>query len=96
MAEQPNKPSAASVEADLFGSLFGFYEKMIALLRESSLDDERRKIVADRIKTLIDAMIAEMQQKQQLNLTEQLEAACGDVKGLVDQLSGPSDGGKRG
>ena len=59
MPEQPDKPSAASVEADLFGTLFGFSQKMIALLRESSLDDEERKIVADRIKTLLDVMNAE-------------------------------------
>jgi hypothetical protein len=96
MAEQPVKSSAVSVEADLFGSLFGFYEKMITLLRESSLNDDKKKIVADRIKTLLDAMIAETPQKQQLNLTERFEAAYGEVKGLVDQLSGPSDGGKRG
>ncbi len=96
MAEQPNKTSAASVEADLFGSLFGFYGNMIGLLRESSLDDEKQKIVADRIKTLLDTMIAVIQQKQQLNLTERLEAAYGEVRALVDQLSGPSDSGKRG
>jgi len=34
-------PKLASVEADLAGSLFGFFTKTIALLRESSLDDDQ-------------------------------------------------------
>ncbi len=38
MAEQPNKPPLASVEADLFGALLGFHKKTMTLVRESLLD----------------------------------------------------------
>jgi hypothetical protein len=52
MTEQPNKQSLASIEADLFGTIFGFHKKFMTLLRESSLDDEKQNAVApasDRI-----------------------------------------------
>jgi len=60
----------------------------MALVRHSSLDDEKLKVVADRIKTLLDTVTAEM---KQTNLTERLEAAYGEVKWLVDELSGLSE-----
>jgi hypothetical protein len=60
MTEQPNKPTLASVEADLFGAIFGFHKKTMTLLRQSSLDDEKLNVVADRIKTLLDAVTAEV------------------------------------
>jgi hypothetical protein len=94
MAEQPDQPPLASVEADLFGALFAFHQQTITLLRKSSLEDEKLKLVGERIKTLLDSVIAEMKQKQQLNLTERLEAAYEDVKRLVDELSESSGDGK--
>jgi hypothetical protein len=52
MTDQPNKPTLASVEADLFGAIFGCHKKTTTLLRESSLDNETPYVVADRFKTL--------------------------------------------
>jgi hypothetical protein len=88
MTDQPNKPTLASTEADLFGAIFGFHKKTMTLLRQSSLDDEKLNVVADRIKTLLDAVTAEVKGMQEINLTERLEAAYSEVKRLVDELSG--------
>ena len=80
MTEQPHQPPLASVEVDLFGALFAFHQKTITLLRESSLEDEKLKVVGERIKTLLDNVTAEMKRTKQLNLTEPLEAAYEEVK----------------
>lgn len=86
MIEQPNKPSLASVEADLFSVLFGFHKKIVTLLRESSLGDEKIKTVGDRIKKMLDEATADMRQSQPINLSERLEAAYQEAKRLVDEL----------
>ena len=100
MPEQPNKPppqpTLASVEADLIGAIFGFHTKTMTLLRQSSLDDEKLKVVSGRLKTLLDTATAEMNGTQQMNLTERLEAAYDEVRRLVDELSVSADGGKDG
>ena len=91
---QPPQPALASVEADLFGTLFAFHKKIMTLLRESSLDDEKLKVVAERIKTLLDDATADMKAAQQVNLAERLEAAYEEAKRLVDELSHSDDGDK--
>jgi len=91
MSEQPNKPPLDSLETDLFGSLFGFHEKTMTLLRQSSLDEEKLNVVSERIKTLLDAVITDMEGTQQMNLTERLETAYDEVKRLVEALSGSQD-----
>jgi hypothetical protein len=96
MTEPIPKPTLASVEADLFGGVFGFHRKAMTLLRQSSLDDDKMKVVADRINTLLDDATAELKRTQQMNIKERLEAAYDEVKRLVDELSGLSDGGKNG
>ena len=86
MTEQP-QPNLASVEAGLFGTLFAFHKKTVTLLRDSSLDDEKLKMVGDRIKTLLDDATGEAKRTQELNIKERLEAAYDEVKRLVDELS---------
>jgi len=85
-------PKLASVETDLAGSLFGFFTKTTNLLRESSLDDDQKKVVGERINTLIDNAKADMQRTKQLDLSEPLQAAYDEIKRLVDELSGNADG----
>ena len=89
---EPKQPTLASVDADLFGTLFAFHKKTMTLLRQSSLDDEKMKLVGDRIKTLLDKVTAEMKQTQQFDLTQRLEAAYDEAKRLVDELSPSNDG----
>ena len=83
----PSPPTLASVEADWLGTLFGFHTKTMTLLRGSSLDDEKMKVVADRINTLLDDTTAELKRTQQLNIKERLEAAYDEVKRLVNELN---------
>jgi hypothetical protein len=96
MPELPQKPPLATMEADLFGVIFEFHRKVMILLRESLLDDEKLKVVADRIKTLLDPATAELMRTQQLNMKERLKAAYDEVKRLVEELSGSPDRGKDG
>jgi len=63
----------------------------MTLLRGSSLDDDKMNVVADRITTLLDNVTAEMKRTQQINLTERLEAAYGEVKRLAEELSHSND-----
>jgi hypothetical protein len=94
MTEQPNNQPLASLEADLFGTLIAFHKKTVTLLRESSLDDEKLKVVGDRIKTLLDNAIAEMKETKQPNVAERLDAAYEEAKRLVEELSRSNDGKK--
>jgi hypothetical protein len=86
--KQPTQPTLAAVEADLFGAIFEFHKKVMTLLRQTSLDEKTLKAVADRIKTLLDSVTAEVKGTQHLNLTERLEAAYNEVRRLVDEISG--------
>jgi len=88
MTDQPNNPSLPSLEADLLGATLRFHRKTMTLLRQSSLDDEKMKVVADRIKSLLEAATAEVKGTWQMNVTERLEAAYSEVERLVNELSG--------
>jgi len=66
------------------------------LMRQSSLDDEQLNLVADRIKTLLAEITADMERTQNPNVACRLEAAYDEVQRLVDELSGSRDGGKNG
>jgi hypothetical protein len=86
MNSQADHQPLASVEADLFGVLFGFHTKAMTLLRESSLNDHQLKIVGDQIKALLEQATADMKATKQMNLTQRLDAAYEEVKRLVDEL----------
>jgi len=90
MTKSTDTPTVASVEGDLFGTLVGFHKKVMALVRQSSLNDEQMKVVGERINSLLDNVLAEMESPQQMNLTERLEAVYGEVKKLIEKLSGLS------
>lgn len=100
MAEQPNKPnsppSLVPVEAGLFGALFGFHNKAVTLLRQSSLNNEKLDLVAERIKTLLDNVTPELMGMPQLNLMQRLEDVYEEVQRLVAELSCSPDDGKAG
>ena len=82
--KQPAQPSLASVEVDLFGAILEFHKKVMTLLRQSSLDESKMNVVADRIKTLLASATAETKGTQQLNLKERLEAAYEEVRRFVE------------
>jgi len=86
------QPTLVSVEANLFGLLFAFHKKTMTLLRESSLDEEKQKVVADQLKILLDEATADMKATQQMNLAERLDAAYDEVNRLVEKLAASHDG----
>ncbi len=90
MTDPINKPPAqaplASLEANLFGTICEFHKRTMALLRQSSLDDEQLELVADRIKTLLEDADAEIKRTKDLNVTGRMEAVYDEIKLLVDEL----------
>ena len=50
-ANKPPSPSLDSIEGKLFGTLFGFHKKMMAMLRAANLDDDKLDIAAERIQS---------------------------------------------
>jgi hypothetical protein len=90
-AEDAAKPDLASVEGDLFGALFGFYDKAMTLLRQSSLDEEKLKMAGEAINQVFANVTDEMKRTRNLNLTGPLEAGYEEVCRLVEELSSKKD-----
>jgi len=81
------QPDLASFEGDLFGALFDFYEKAMALLRQSSLDEEKLKLAGKAIQGVFAKVTDEMKRTRNLNLTGPFEAGYEDIRRLVKELS---------
>ena len=86
-SKPPDTPSLDSIEGGLFGALFGFHQKAMALLREADLDDDKLDLVADRIKLLLEELTARMKHTNDFDLQGPLESAYEEVERLVDELS---------
>ena len=96
-SEKPqDKPDLAAFEADVFGALFGFYGKIITLLRQSSLDEEKKKLAGERISQLLQDVTEEMKCSRDWHVAERLESAYEEVKRLVDELANPHGSGHSG
>jgi len=91
MNEQTTKlqcgPNPAPADADLCGMLFDFYVTTTALLRQSSLDGAKVKVVVERIDRLMDDATDEAKRSPEWNLTEWLDSAYQEVQSLVEKLS---------
>ena len=85
--EPQDNPDVTSLEGDLFGTLFGFHEQTMALLRQSSLGDDKLASVADRIEQLLADAIAEIERTKNRNLAGRLEAVYEKAQRMVDELS---------
>ncbi len=81
------KPDLSSIEGDLFGALFGFYQKAMALLRQSSLDDDKLKMAGEAINQVFAKVTDEMKRTGNLNLTGPFEAGYEEIRRLVEELS---------
>ena len=87
---QPDGPNFASIEGNQFGALFISYDKTTKLLRQSSLDDDKLKVVSERIQRLLEDSRAEMVRTNDFsNLARRLDTAYGELKRLVEDLSDP-------
>ena len=92
MTEQPNTPTVTAVEADFFRTIMEFYTKTTTLVRQASLDDEKKKVVSERINALLDDVTAEIKRTKQWSLTEPLQVVYVEVERFVEELSGLPDG----
>jgi hypothetical protein len=88
------KPDMASLEDDLFGTLFGFHQRVMSLLRQSSLDEGRLKLAGDRIKQVIQNVTDEIKRTRQFNVAERFESAYEEVRRLIEDLSSEQDRSK--
>ncbi len=82
-----DNPDLASLETNLVGTLFGFHERTMALLRNSGLDDDKIKLVGDRIGQLLREVTTEMERTKNLDLSGPLVSAYEEVRRLVEELS---------
>ena len=82
------QPSFASVEEDVFEALAGFQQRVVAMLRQSSLDDGTAKVLSRHIKLVIQDITAEMKGSRDFNLARRLESAYEEIRRLVEDLSG--------
>ena len=87
-----DKPDLASFEANALGAVFGFYEKTITLLRQSSLDEEKKKVAGERIGQLMQNVSDEVERSGDWNVAKRLDSAYEEVKRLVDELANPHGG----
>jgi hypothetical protein len=68
--------------------LFGFHKKAMDLFRNSGLEDNKLKLVSERITQLLADVTAETERTPNLDLAGALESAYEEVKSMVGQLSG--------
>jgi hypothetical protein len=90
-SKPPDSPSLGSIEGGLFGGLFGFHKKTMAMLRAANLDDDKLDIAAERISLLMDKATDEIGRTGDLDIQGRLESMYEEVKGLVDELSSSSN-----
>jgi len=86
-SKPPDSPSLGSIEGGLFGGLFGFHKKTMAMLRAANLDDDKLDIAAERISLLMGKANEEIERTHDLNIQPRLDAMYEEVKRLVDELS---------
>lgn len=96
VAEMEEKPSLASVEGDLFGALFGFYQNVMALLRESSLNDTDLKLATEAIHRVLSNVNDEIKHTGSLNLKGSLERGYEEIRRLVEEMSSKTGDEKTG
>ncbi len=81
------KPSFASVEEDVFEALVGFQQRIVTMLRQSSLDDGTAKVLSRHIKSMIQNITDEMKGSRDFDLAGRLESAYEEIRRLVEDIS---------
>jgi ElaB/YqjD/DUF883 family membrane-anchored ribosome-binding protein len=84
--DQPAEPNLSSIEGNLFGALFSFHDRILKLLRQASLEDDKLNVVTERIKRLLEDATAEMERTKDFsNLAHRLDAAYDEIQQFVDE-----------
>lgn len=89
MTDQGNQPSPGlhSVEGDLFGTIFGFHQKVMTLLRGAGLADDKLGVASERIGHLLREMTEGIKSTKDLNIQPRLDAMYEDMQRMVDELA---------
>ena len=85
--KQPEQQSLASFEANLFGDLMALQHRIRTRLREESLDIEKQKLVLDRLNSLVQTEIEDMEQTKELNMSKRLTSIAEQMDQFIDELS---------
>ncbi|MCX5685642.1 MAG: DUF6398 domain-containing protein [Planctomycetota bacterium] len=90
MDDQSNKPadtpSFHALEGGLFGTIFGFHQKLMTLLRGAGLADDKLGVASERIGHLLDTIKQDITVRHDLNIQPRLDAMYEEVQRLVDEL----------
>jgi hypothetical protein len=97
--EENRKPAAVesnmdSFEGGLFGTLLQFYQQTVRLVRESSLNEDTKIDLYQRLQLRLDELAHELESRSGSsahNLTDRLKAIYNEAKRMVDEC----DGGKQ-
>ena len=90
-AKDTDKFDLASVEANLFEPLTGFYKKVTILLQQSSLDKEKAKVVIERIKLVMRNVVDEQKRTKFMSIAGPLDSAYEELRCLIEELSGSGE-----
>jgi hypothetical protein len=85
-----DEPTVNSVEADFRGLLSDLHERVITLLRQSSLDENGLKLLAKQMKVVIQNVGDDLKQIKQMedwNPAGRLESAYEEIRGFAEELS---------
>ncbi len=88
-------PDLVSAKAEVLEALRGFQRDIITLMRQPSLDMEKKKAVFRRMKQLSDEIIGEAKRSTDFNLRERLDSAYDEVKRFAERLSSKKGDGER-
>lgn len=91
-SKSPNKSNSTTFEGNLFGVLFVFHKKAMDLLRNAGPEDDKLKLVSERLTQLLADVTAEAERTRNWDLARPLELAYEEVKHMVDELSGSAPG----
>jgi len=81
------QPSFASAETEILEALARFKQRVVIMLRQSSLDDGTAKVLSRHIKSVIQEITDEMKGSRDFDLAERLESAYEEIRRLVEDLS---------
>jgi SAM-dependent methyltransferase len=88
--DQPQKPQDTPIhalEGGLFGAIFGFHKKVMALLRAANLPDDKLGVASERIGHLLREMTEGIKSTKDLNIQPRLDAMYEDMQRMVDELA---------
>ncbi len=85
-SKPPGIPLIHALESNLFGAIFEFHKKVMALLRAANLPNDKLAVASERIDHLLRETTEEIKSIQDLNIQPRLDAMYEDVRRMVDEL----------